>query len=85
MVRLSFAFDAIFFFNMENVYSKIALLYSFEQKCFHIETVREYIKSNITATLKKQDHEYRLVAILNNRDDCDKFIAVFSKKINIQP
>lgn len=53
-----------------------AVLYSFEQKCFHIEYVHEYLKSNMQATINKKDHQYRLIAFA--KDDmeahkiCDK-------------
>lgn len=50
----------------------IAVLFSWEQKCFHIETMQEYIDSNILATKMKQNHQYRLVAIAKDWHDADK-------------
>ena len=54
----------------------IAVLFSFEQGCFHIETMTEYIKSNWHVTRLKQDHQYRLVGISDDYHQahslCDK-------------
>jgi hypothetical protein len=63
-------------FNM----STIAILYSFEQKAFHVETVAAYCKSNIEATLRKKDHQYRLIAFADNYDTADKIIETFRSK-----
>jgi hypothetical protein len=53
-----------------------AVLYSFEQKCFHIEYVHEYLKSNMQATIYKKDHQYRLIAFAKDGMEahkiCDK-------------
>jgi hypothetical protein len=60
----------------------IAVLFSFEQKCFHIETMTEYIKSNWSVSINKKDHQYRLVGIAENWDDAHKYC---DKLENIEP
>ena len=45
----------------------VAVLYSFEQNSFHLETLQQYLDSNIKATLKKKDHCYRLIALASNQ------------------
>ena len=63
----------------------IAVLFSFEQNAFHIETIETYIDSNIRATINKKDHQYRLIAITKDweeaHDYCMKLekIAPFNK------
>lgn len=61
---------------------KRAILYSFEQKAFHIESVRDYIKSNIESSLRKQQHQYRLIAVADNDDIADNIITAFRSKFN---
>ncbi len=61
---------------------KRAILYSFEQKAFQIESVRDYIKSNIESSLRKQQHQYRLIAIVDNDDIADNIITAFRSKFN---
>lgn len=58
----------------------IAVLFSWEQKCFHIETMQEYIESNILATKMKQNHQYRLVAIAKDWQDADKICDILQSK-----
>lgn len=57
----------------------VALLYSFEQKYFHIETLKEYILSNVKATINKKDHQYRLVALAYSYDEAVFIIEDFKK------
>lgn len=61
---------------------KTAVLYSFEQKAFHIESIKEYIKSNIEASLRKTAPQYRLIAIADNDDQADDLIKLFRSKLN---
>jgi hypothetical protein len=58
----------------------IAILFSFEQKGFHIETLDDYIKSNLKATILKRDHQYRLVATANNYDKADEICDYLTTK-----
>lgn len=58
----------------------MAVLFSWEQKCFHIETMQEYIDSNILATQRKQNHQYRLVSIAKDWDDANKICNLFKSK-----
>jgi len=60
----------------------IAVLFSFEQKCFHIETMTDYIKSNWMVTEKKHDHQYRLVGISENWEEAHKYC---DKLENVEP
>jgi len=62
---------------------KIAVLYSFEQKCFHTETVYDYIKSNVTATIKKKDHQYRMIGIAETDEDANNIIQSFRNKFKL--
>jgi len=61
---------------------KIAILYSFEQKAFHIESIKDYIKSNIEATLKKRDHQYRLIAIADDETIASEIIESIRTQFN---
>lgn len=61
---------------------KTAVLYSFEQKAFHIEPIKDYIKSNIESSLRKTAPKYRLIAIADNDDIADELIKVFRSKFN---
>lgn len=61
---------------------KIAVLYSFEQKAFHIEPIKDYIKSNIEASIIKTAQQYRLIAIADNDYIADELIKLFRSKLN---
>jgi len=61
---------------------KIAILYSFEQKAFHIESIKDYNKSNIEATLKKRDHQYRLIAIADDETIASEIIESIRTQFN---
>lgn len=61
---------------------KFAVLYSFEQKAFHIETLGEYIQSNITVTCIKKDHQYRLIGLFNTYDEGSEFVKTIRSKYN---
>jgi hypothetical protein len=60
-----------------NIMDAVAVLYSFEQGCFHLETMKEYIQSNLRATMDKKDHQYRLIAIAEDWKEghtiCEQF------------
>jgi len=61
---------------------KTAVLYSFEQKAFHIEPIKDYIKSNIEASIRKTPHQYRLIAIADNNNIADQMINQLRLKFN---
>jgi sulfur relay (sulfurtransferase) DsrF/TusC family protein len=53
----------------------IAVLYSKEQKCWHIETLMEYLLSNQRFLLDvTKVQQYRLVCLFNTIDEADIFI-----------
>ena len=60
-------------------YFMIAILFSFEQKGFHIETMKEYLLSNYRVTEIQKDHQLRLVAIAKDWEDADKVCDELSK------
>lgn len=93
MVRLSFAFGAKTFLKMAYIevpveiqitvsLEKTAVLYLFDQKAFHIEPIKDYIKSNIEASIRKTAHQYRLIAIADNNNIADELIKSFRSKFN---
>lgn len=57
----------------------IAILFSFEQKGFHIETMKEYLLSNYRVTEMQIDNQWRLVAIAKDWQDADKVCDELSK------
>jgi hypothetical protein len=57
----------------------IAILFSFEQGGFHIETMTEYIQSNWMVTKLKKDHQWRLVGIVEDLDQADALCDKLSK------
>ena len=52
----------------------IAVLYSWEQKCFHTETLHEYIESNKTANITQKNHQFRLIHVCDSFGEAEKFI-----------
>ena len=58
----------------------IAILFSFEQKGFHIETLEDYMISNVEATFYKSDHQWRLVRIANSYEEADYICERLSQK-----
>jgi hypothetical protein len=58
----------------------IAILFSFEQGGFHIETMTEYIQSNWMVTKLKKDHQWRLVAIAESEFEADAICDKLSKR-----
>ena len=68
----------------------IAVLFSFEQGFFHIETMSEYISSNWKVTQLKKDHQYRLIGVADDyhqaHELCDKLskIEPFKSNINVK-
>ena len=66
----------------------VAVLYSKEQKCWHIETLQEYLLSNQRYLLDvTKVQQYRLVCLFNTRDEASKFIkdnySLFGSKSNL--
>ena len=55
---------------------KSAVLYSISQKCFHIESLREYIEENIKCAMLKKDNDYRLVGLFNSDDEAHEYTEV---------
>lgn len=71
-----------FFIFMKPVYSKTAVLYSFEQKAFHIETLSDYCRSNIEASKRNIAHQYRLIGIADDDQEADEMIKQLHLKFN---
>lgn len=67
---------------MNPLYANVAVLYSFEQKAFHVETLLDYCKSNLSASVRKKSHQYRLVGIAETYPDADKIIEQLRSKFN---
>ena len=61
---------------------KIALLYSFEQKAFHIETLSDYLRSNIICTIRESVNQFRLIALFDTDTEADELIEKLRKKFN---
>ncbi len=58
--------------------NKTAVLYSVSQDCFHLETVFDYITSNIkTSVIKSKGGDYRLICICDSDIAGDAFIEKF--------
>lgn len=58
----------------------VAVLYSVSQDCFHLETVNDYIKTNIQDGLVKHNkNDYRLIGIANSDMQGDTLIEEFKK------
>ncbi len=61
------------FYIMQNL---IAVLYSKEQKCWHIETLQEYLLSNQRYLLDvTKVQQYRLVCLFNSMNEAKDFIS----------
>jgi hypothetical protein len=61
----------------------IAVLYSKEQKCWHIESLNEYMESNIRFLLGIQKvQQYKLVIVFDEYKDASKFINDNQDKFN---
>lgn len=67
---------------MKTVYSKIAVLYSNEQKAFHIESLADYCKSNIQCALRNAKNNYLLISIADNDTEADEAIKQLRLKFN---
>ena len=63
------------------MYNKFAVLYSFEQSCFHIESLQEYIVSNIESSLRRCANQFRLVAIVDNDEQADHVINDYKENL----
>ncbi len=61
--------------------NKIAVLYSFEQSCFHIESLQEYIVSNVESSLMRVANQFRLVAIVDNDEQADQVINDYKENL----
>jgi len=60
----------------------VAVLYSHQQKCFHIELVDEYIQNNIRCIVTKSVNQFELVGIADNYEQGDQLIRSLSEKFN---
>lgn len=45
---------------------KVAVLYSHSQKCFHIESIMEYITENFNLSVTGKEGDYRMLGITEN-------------------
>lgn len=61
--------------------NKIAVLYSFEQSCFHIESLQEYIASNVESSLRSVVNQFRLVAIVDNDKQAGQVINDYKENL----
>jgi len=58
----------------------VAVLYSLSQDCFHLETVQDYLKTNIqNGLMKRNKNDYRLIGITNSDVEGDTLIIEFQK------
>ena len=64
------------------MFNKIAILYSFEQKSFHTETLLQYIGSNIEHTNKLTVNQFSLVGITDTYDQAIPIIESLRKNYN---
>ena len=62
---------------------KSVVLYSLKQKCFHIERLEDYIRTNLYSLLVKSEPQYFLIGIFENDNDANQFIDIISKKLKI--
>jgi hypothetical protein len=70
---------------VDNINSTIAVLYSKEQKCWHKESLIEYIRSNQRFLKKEQKvQQYRLVEVFDSQDEADNYIAKNYSKFNVK-
>lgn len=67
---------------MKEIYAKQAVLYSFEQQAFHIESLGDYCKSNIQATITKKPHEYRLIGVADDYQQASEYVKQLRSKFN---
>lgn len=67
-----------FFIFMEN---KIAVLYSFEQSCFHIESLQSYILSNVESSLRRVVNQFRLIAVVDTDTQADSTIKDYKENL----
>jgi len=64
------------------MYEKQAVLYSFEQKAFHIETLKEYCASNIKTSILQAPTQFRLIAVCDSYEIASKTVSDFREKFN---
>lgn len=58
-------------------------LYSVSQNCFHIETLEDYIKSNIRkSTLKYKGDSYRLIGVFDSDVEANTYIETVREKLD---
>lgn len=58
----------------------VAVLYSLSQDCFHLETINDYLKTNIqNGLMKRNKNDYRLIGITNSDVEGDTLIQEFQK------
>lgn len=54
----------------------VAVLYSQEQKCWHVETLQDYCYSNLRLLLgKSKAQQYRLITVVKDLQEATKFIT----------
>jgi hypothetical protein len=67
---------ALFYFML----NKTAILYSPQQKCFHIEILADYITGNIKSILLNSSNQFELVGIADNDEQGDQIIRTLTEK-----
>jgi len=60
---------------------QIVVLYSTEQKCFHVEYLTEYIGANIQSMLKGTHSQFRLVSFASSFGDANLIIEKMRKTL----
>lgn len=60
---------------------KIAVLYSIQQGAFHIETVGEYIKSNLICLFENKPTQYMMVGLFSTYEQADEQIKSLRQPI----
>ena len=60
----------------------LAVLYSLDQNCFHVEYLKEYIDSNIHAILNKKDQQY---VFYNGLNGCHRYPFAKATTIAVKP
>ena len=61
---------------------KIAVLYSIQQQCTHIETLREYIMTNIELIFSKNEPVYFLIGVVDTHEEANELCKTAWKNFN---
>lgn len=56
-----------------------AVLFSVSQQAFHLESLADYIESNIKVSLTNSKNDYRLIGVFENDVEGDSYIEQFRK------